>query len=57
VVMTASPVTLAASVKVVNVTVLAITSIAEDALTTVNVVAAGTGAAGLKVDIIGNATS
>lgn len=57
VVMTASPVTLAASVKVANVTVLAITSIAEDALITVNVVAAGTGAAGLKVDVIGNATA
>lgn len=53
VVMTAAPISLGVGVKVVNATVLAVTQVVEDALITVDVVAAGTGARGLKVAIIG----
>lgn len=52
---TASPITLADGVKIATATVLALTTIEEDDLITVDVVAAGTDAAGLKVALIGAA--
>jgi hypothetical protein len=51
--MTASPIVIPAGVKVVNATILAVTNVVEDQPCTVDVVAAGTGARGLKVAIIG----
>lgn len=55
VVMTAAPISLGVGVKVVTATVLSETSIAENDLITVDVVSAGSGAAGLKIAIEGNA--